>query len=362
MNILLVVSHFPPRWTGGAEISAQNLAEILADEHMVTVLTRGDSSLPQTELRDRYRVIRIRIIDLPLMRFASFLLQALLHVHRRRKEIDIIHAQMILPNGLVAILAKVLYGIKCAVAGVGGDVYSLETKAWGRVLLRLVLKSADVVVVQTNHMRRTVKRISGRDSYIVPPIVRIEKFSPQRKSEDPIILYLGRLSPVKGAKYAVLAMRYIKDMKIAAKLIVVGDGTERRVLEEIIEDQGLHSHVQMKGLLEYSKIPVLLSEAWVTVIPSLSEGFPNVILESYAAGTPVIASNVTGLPEIVVEGRTGYLVEPGNPKRIAERIIEIITAVDRGRMSDACVKEAERYSPKNAVEKLESIYKDLLGK
>ena len=108
------------------------------------------------------------------------------------------------------------------------------------------------------------------------------------------------------------------------KLVIVGDGVERARLEELAERLNLKGSIQL-GSVPQESIPRLMHQADVFALSSLSESFgPIVILEAMAAGLPIVATNVGGIPDIVEEGVNGYLVNAKNPDELADRILVLL--------------------------------------
>ena len=98
-----------------------------------------------------------------------------------------------------------------------------------------------------------------------------------------------------------------------------------RITQDVKEELGITDVVRFVGLVHHSRVIEYLQSASMLVLPSLSEGCPLVVLEAFAAGTPVVASRVGGIPEVVAEGESGSLVSPADPAALAEAIVELLT-------------------------------------
>ncbi|MGB9802180.1 MAG: glycosyltransferase [Desulfofundulus sp.] len=142
--------------------------------------------------------------------------------------------------------------------------------------------------------------------------------------------------------------------------MVVGDGPLRRVLEEESRALGLEGRLFFTG--ERRDIPQILSLMDVFVLPSTTEGLPLTILEAMAAGKPVIASRVGGLPEVVVDGETGFLVPPGDPQALARALAQLL--VNRQKAEEMGQKGKQRvmqhFTVQTMVRKIEEEYKAAL--
>lgn len=137
-----------------------------------------------------------------------------------------------------------------------------------------------------------------------------------------IVLAAGRLSPEKGFGVLVEAAATICRDHPAAGVVVFGEGALRSDLERRIAELGLTSRVVFPGFR--TDLDSLLSAADVVVLPSFTEGLPNVALEASAAGVPVVATAVGGTPEVVADRETGFLVSPGSPIAIAEGVSTLL--------------------------------------
>jgi glycosyltransferase involved in cell wall biosynthesis len=150
---------------------------------------------------------------------------------------------------------------------------------------------------------------------VIPNAVDVEGAPRSRRAvrDRPRILSVGRLKAPKDFPTLVRALGDLRPDSFEA--VIVGDGPDRQLLEEEIHELGLEDRVSLAG--ERRDVPELLAGADVFVLPSRSEGHPVSVLEAMAAGIPVVASRVGGVPEQVSDGETGLLVEPGDPTELA---------------------------------------------
>jgi glycosyltransferase involved in cell wall biosynthesis len=145
------------------------------------------------------------------------------------------------------------------------------------------------------------------------------RWSPAER-ERPLIVAVGRLKAPKDFPTLIRALSGLRPDSFEA--VIVGEGPDRPRLEEEIEALGLSGRVRLAG--ERRDVPELLAAADVFVLPSASEGLPVSVLEAMAAGLPVIASRVGGVPEQVSDGETGLLVEPGDPNELTAALDRLI--------------------------------------
>lgn len=134
---------------------------------------------------------------------------------------------------------------------------------------------------------------------------------------DYVVGFTGRLSREKGVNYLIDAVSSLHVAGHPVKLLIIGDGPEKEVLEQMARDRGLGSSVLFAGF--QTDIGAWLSACDVLSLPSITEGTPLSILEAMSMGVPVIASAVGGVPDVVREGVNGFLVEPGNVDGISNK-------------------------------------------
>jgi glycosyltransferase involved in cell wall biosynthesis len=141
-----------------------------------------------------------------------------------------------------------------------------------------------------------------------------------------VVLAAGRLSPEKGFGVLVEASSAICRENPGAGIVLFGEGVLRSDLQQRVEKLGLGRRFVMPGFR--SDLDALIAAADVVVLPSFTEGLPNVVLEASAAGVPVVATAVGGTPEAVADGKSGFLVPPGQPAQIAARVGELLRDAD----------------------------------
>ena len=163
--------------------------------------------------------------------------------------------------------------------------------------------------------------------------VDTQHFAPARKAgtvrKALSIVMVGTLHEVKGQAHLIEACRIAHTAGVELECRIVGDGSDARRLRRLIGDAGLAGRVRLVGPKPRSEVAALLREADVLVAPSVPtrsgrrEGIPVVIMEAMASGLPVVASRLSGIPELVEDGRTGILVVPGDAHAIADALIRL---------------------------------------
>jgi glycosyltransferase involved in cell wall biosynthesis len=178
------------------------------------------------------------------------------------------------------------------------------------------------------------------------------------QAQERVVLAVGRLSPEKGHRDLLSAMRRMitEEPLLMLRLVIVGDGVERRRLEGEVSAAGLSRQVIFAG--HQADVRPYYGLANVFVLPSHSEGSPNVLLEAMAAGLPIAATAVGGVPETVQDGRTALLAEPRDPAALANVMLRLLRdgalAGKLARSAEAVV--AERFSAEAYRRALLDIY------
>lgn len=134
------------------------------------------------------------------------------------------------------------------------------------------------------------------------------------------MIAVGRLHPVKDHDFLVRACRMLKDRGLAFVCLIAGDGPERVSIERLIRDLDLQDEIHLLGHLSRHQLDVCYGAADVVVLTSRSEGIPLVLMEAMARGIPVLAPTITGIPELVLDGKNGFLYRPGSLEDFVARI------------------------------------------
>jgi glycosyltransferase involved in cell wall biosynthesis len=139
-----------------------------------------------------------------------------------------------------------------------------------------------------------------------------------------LIGFIGRFIGEKGVLDFLLATMYILKREKDVNFIVCGDGELANWMKDFIRHKKLERYVKLRGWVLHENLPLILNELKLLVLPSYTEGLPNVVLEAMACGTPVLATPVGAIPDIIKDGETGFLLKSNNPKHIADKIIELL--------------------------------------
>ena len=216
-------------------------------------------------------------------------------------------------------------------------------------LERLVVRGADCVVVVSHDMARKVvgQGIPSSKAQVVHNacLVDFDGDAPAWSDDaPPVVGVVGRLSPEKGVDLALRVHHMVTRRLPNAQLLVAGEGPERVELERQAERLGIGPSVCWLGYQE--KIAEVYRRLTVLLIPSRSEGLPNVALEAMGYGVPVVATSVGGLPEIVSDGENGFLAPSDDAEALASRVLCVLdNPLVRRRLGQRAQREvASRFS------------------
>lgn len=154
----------------------------------------------------------------------------------------------------------------------------------------------------------------------------LKKFNIKKPIEDRsnVIGYFGRLSEEKGVMNLLRAIPAMLAERKNVSFLIAGEGNLAKEIHEILETKNLGDYVKLIRWITHDKIPIYLNESKLIILPSYTEGLPNIALEAMACGTPVLATTVGAIPDIIQEGVTGFLLKSNDPQHISKRICEII--------------------------------------
>lgn len=209
----------------------------------------------------------------------------------------------------------------------------------------LVYRRTEVITVSPSSKEEIIShKLTKKTPYIVYNGVDLTQYQPGKKSKTPLLLYVGRLTTAKSIHILLSAFVQTLQAVPTATLVIAGDGPNRQKLEKLSTKLGLTSQVTFLGKVSEDEKIKLYQKAWVFINPSLLEGWGITTIEANACGTPVIASNVPGLRDAVVDGQSGILVPYGNIQALTMTLTLLISNTKlRQKLSTGAAKLAQNY-------------------
>ncbi len=243
------------------------------------------------------------------------------------------------------------------------DTFYHESGSNLQKLIRWFLSECSIIIALSESWRQFYETLVDIDKIRV--VANGINLSPYQdihftKTEIPSILFLGELSQRKGIDDLITAAKQIQDKNFKVNFILAGPGDLDRV-KDLVQKYNLENSVFIAGPVFGQEKIDLLKKSWCLLLPSYAEGMPISILEAFAAGLPVIAANVGGIPDLVTEQKNGFLLEPGDVKTMTEHIMNLMKNFTlRQTLSDNNFSKAkEKYDIEICVNELKKIYTKL---
>lgn len=358
---LLVLASTYPRWPGDPEPGfVHELAKRLVDDFEVTVLGPHAPGAPQRETMDGVSVLRYRYAPARLETLVNdggivtnlwrqawkwllvpgFVLGLAWNAWRLVRQLrpDVVHAHWLLPQGLVAALLQVVEPRMppFLVTAHGADLFALRQRLL-QATKAFVARKAGSITVVSSHMRNELVAIGVQTAkiHVQPMGVDLQ----ERFSVDPVvvrsrneILFVGRLVEKKGLRHLIDAMPEILRACPAAHLAVVGFGPEEQARREQVVELGVAGSVSFAGALPQHELPALYRRAAVFVAPFVvggggdQEGLGLVLVEAAGCGCPVVVGDVPAVRDVIVDGRVGIGVPPGDAVALAAAVSATLAA------------------------------------
>nr|QNO54484.1 D-inositol-3-phosphate glycosyltransferase [Methanosarcinales archaeon ANME-1 ERB7] len=190
-----------------------------------------------------------------------------------------------------------------------------------------------------------------------------DKFKMKKKFDERenFVGYIGRFSEEKGTLNFVEAIPRILDERGEIRFLIGGAGQLQDKIEEYLDEKNLNDKVKLTGWVPHDELPDYLNELKLVVLPSYTEGLPNILLEAMACGTPVLATPVGAIPDVIKDGKTGFILENNSPECIAKNILNVLTYPNLDKIVKSTRELVEKeFTYKAAVERYREILEGTL--
>lgn len=293
----------------------------------------------------------------------------------RFEKLDILHVHYAIPHASAAFMAKQIlatFGIHIPVVTTlhGTDITLVGRDAsYSPVVTFSINHSDGVTAVSENLKQDTMDHFDiTREIRVIPNFIDLERFNLKPKAHfkqaiapghERILVHTSNFRKVKRTLDVIHVFKQVQD-ELPSKLLMVGDGPERTQAEQLARDLGIANNVRFLG--KQDAVEEILSVADLFLLPSSSESFGLAALEAMACRVPVISSNVGGLPELNVDGVTGFLCEIGDIDAMAAKSIYILDDLDRlENFKEAALSRAKEFSLANILPQYESYYHEIIA-
>jgi glycosyltransferase involved in cell wall biosynthesis len=256
----------------------------------------------------------------------------------RHEQFDLLHAHWLVPNGVIAAGLSTKLELPLVISLHGSDVAVSERSRWMSSLVRRTFARASAVTAPSSDLLERAQRLGAKGTLEWIPYgadedaLRSDEEAAHRvrsrlvrSPDDVIVLGIGRLIGAKGFDVLIDAVAEARRETENVRLVFAGDGDLREPLTQRVRDVQLEESVTFAGTVLRDEIPAYLAAADIVAVPSVHhegyvDGLPNVALEAMAAGKPIVATRVGGLPQVVHDGENGLLVEERDAAGLAQAI------------------------------------------
>lgn len=377
---MLVVSELFPPAIGGSAVLLHGIYSRL-HECDVAVLTDAAVSDAQPAIVDDMRVRRVpmRSAQWGVLGFRPLFNRLRLAWHIRRalgRREGTVHCARAVPEGLSALFSYLLGGPAYVCWAHGEELATARSSRELTALTGWVYRRSKAAVANSRNTGRLLEEygIPASKIHVVYPAVDAERFRPEIDGRslrerfatggDVVVLSVGRLQRRKGHDVAIRAISLLRQELPGIRYIIAGEGEERRHLEALVTECGLEGVVTFAGVVPDDEMPQLYAACDIFLLPNRQddrdiEGFGIVFLEAAATGKPSIGGNSGGVPEAVVDGVTGLLVDGTDAAAVAEAIRRLaISADERTRMGEAARRRVRvEFTWEQAVAQVEGLAK-----
>ncbi|MBV9521550.1 MAG: glycosyltransferase family 4 protein [Alphaproteobacteria bacterium] len=328
--------------------------------------------MPRQEMRHGISVLHPRYISIPKigMHLAPFLLylgarRAIKRMIAQGDAFDLIDAHYFYPDGIAAALLGREMGRPLVITARGTDINLIAEYPLPRRMILWAVKQAQGVITVCEALKTRLVELGAEPGriHVLRNGVDLDGFRPCARdmvrrehdigTEAPLLLSVGHLIERKAHHLAIEALALLPE----ARLLIAGEGPERAALETLAVNRNVAGRVRFLGRVPHERLPEIYSAADVLILASSREGWANVLLESMACGTPVVASDVWGTPEVVADPAAGILVKERTGSGFADAIKRLLSAPPR---REATRRYAERFSWNATTEGQLALFRRIL--
>ena len=370
-----IVCH--PAYGGSGVVASELGLELAARGHHVHFFShslpfRVPDAHPNTYFHE------VEVTSYPLFKYPPYTLALATKLAEvcRKQPLDVLHVHYAIPHAVAAWLCTqmlppeqrpatitTLHGTDITLVGLDNSFFEIT---------RFSLDQSDGITAVSDQLAGETLRLfsTARPVKIIPNFVDSNKFTPELRSQSrrsafarPGEFLLGHISNFRPVKRVLDVIRtfHILHRSLPAHLMMIGEGVDLEPARNLAAELGILEHVTFMGPVD--RVPEVLSQLDLFLLPSEYESFGLAALEAMACGVPVVASSTGGLPEVVEDGKCGYLCEVGDVRTMAERAAELLGDKQKITRFSAAARERARneFEPSRIVDTYEDFYLQIIG-
>jgi len=358
---------------GGSGVVATELAKGLAKrDHNVHILSYARPARLDT-FRTNISYHEVNMNTYPLFEYPPYDLALANQMANliEYEAIDVLHVHYAIPHATSAYLAKQILGEKAAHVPLittlhGTDITIVGSDPSYKSVVDFSINQSDGVTAVSEYLRNeTYERFDiKKDIEVIPNFIDLDRFQKSDKNhfkkaicpnDEKVVVHVSNFREVKRVPEVVSVFSRVLKSGIDAKLLLVGDGPDRQRAEQRCRELGMCNEVRFLG--KQDQVEDILSIADLFLIPSGSETFGLAALEAMSCSVPVVSSNIGGLPEVNIQGETGYLCDLDDIDCMGDHAVKILSDENLHReMSKNARKQAERFEMSKIISKYEEYY------
>jgi len=357
---------------GGSGVVATELGKALAQRghkvHFITYdqPTRLDLYGPNIQFH------KVNVANYPLFKYPPYelALASKIVMVAKEQKLDVLHAHYAVPHASAAYMAKKILkreGIEFPIVTTlhGTDITLVGKDDVYAPVVAFSIEKSDAVTSVSESLRQDTYEVFDiqKEIDVIPNFIDLNRFKKQNKEHfkraicpngEKVLLHASNFRKVKRVEDVMKIFCQLRQ-RMAVKLLLVGDGPERAQIEKICRNEQIEQDIHFLG--EISAVEEVLSVADLFVMPSEKESFGLAALEAMACEVPVLSSNAGGLPELNVQGETGYMADVGDVEKMAEQAYEILKDENLSHFKLQALRRAQDFEIERIVPRYEAVYR-----
>ncbi len=251
----------------------------------------------------------------------------------KKNHYDLSHSFFSVPCGFVSLLLKWEFKIPYIVSLRGSDVPGYSERftflyQFITPIIKKIWSQAHFVVANSQGLKElALKTLPKKEIRVIFNGIDVREFFPDHSKLNPNqfhIVCVSRVTPRKGIRFLVQAFKILEGRYEHVRMLIVGDGNEKKSLEELVQALGLEDKIVFLGGVAHERVVEYYQKANVFVLPSLNEGMSNTVLEALACGLPVVATDTGGTKELIKDGVNGLIVRMKDSNDLVEKIEKLV--------------------------------------